>query len=516
VASLRSVTAGIGVIAACGVVAAILPAQAEEPEETSSTMRFAAKSGLAPTAVDDLATVTENSYVRIRVLHNDSDAEDDPLSVAEIIAQPANGTANIHNNRIRYWPLGGFLGQDTLTYRVSDGTSTADAAVTIDVVADTNQQPVAATDTGATKWQTPLRLNVLSNDTDPDGDALTVSTVTQPQRGSAEIVRDGAAIRFSPEGQFVGDSTFDYEISDGRGGTDTESVTVSIAPLYAVSLLRPKKTAALAKASIAGKVTSRMNGPVRVVVQQRAAGGRWKALRDTRVDADDRFDVRWSTGQPGRERFRARATWDDGRKATSRVMRVHVVPTFNPDVSTITKRDVPKTWRSGCPVHPSSLRKIRMNYWDYRMKLQRGTLIGASWAAADYVYFFRRAFESRFQIKKMYPADRYGGVDERAMRAGNTSAFNCRHVTGNPYRMSRHSWGDAIDINTFENPYVTGSRVYPAAAAGPYYYRRSQNLHDPGVITRNSSIARALFSRNWYWGARWAAPDYQHWSKTGG
>ena len=108
------------------------------------------------------------------------------------------------------------------------------------------------------------------------------------------------------------------------------------------------------------------------------------------------------------------------------------------------------------------------------------------------------------------------GEKERAMRAGNTSAFNCRHVTGNPYRMSRHSWGDAIDINTFENPYVTGSRVYPPAAALRYYFHRDAHLNDPGVITRRSPIARALFAHGWYWGARWANPDYQHWSRTGG
>ena len=50
------------------------------------------------------------------------------------------------------------------------------------------------------------------------------------------------------------------------------------------------------------------------------------------------------------------------------------------------------------------------------------------------------------------------------MAAGNTSAFNCREVTGNPYRLSQHSYGNAIDINTFENPYVTSSKVYPAKA----------------------------------------------------
>ena len=182
----------------------------------------------------------------------------------------------------------------------------------------------------------------------------------------------------------------------------------------------------------------------------------------------------------------------------------------------MTAKDVPHTWRPGCPVPPSSLRQIHMNYWDYQGRLQRGTLIGAAYVTQDYLAVFRRAFETGFQIKKMYPADRYGGVDERAMRAGNTSAFNCRHVTGNPYRMSQHSYGNAIDINTFENPYVTGSQVYPHKAAVPYYYRREFNLRDPGVITSRSSIAQELWRQGWSWGARWSLPDYQHWSSNGG
>jgi len=82
--------------------------------------------------------------------------------------------------------------------------------------------------------------------------------------------------------------------------------------------------------------------------------------------------------------------------------------------------------------------------------------------------------------------------------------------------MSQHSYGNAIDINTFENPYVTGSRVYPPKAAVPYYFRREHNLNDPGVITSRSSIARALWGQGWAWGARWSLPDYQHWSSNGG
>jgi hypothetical protein len=255
-----------------------------------------------------------------------------------------------------------------------------------------------------------------------------------------------------------------------------------------------------------------MGGEVTVKVQRKSNSGRWRLVKKTNVGRDDRFSVRWVPQQPGRDRLRATATWSDGPTRISSSLRTRVVAKLDAKVTRVTRKDVPKTWRPGCPVGPSSLRKIQMNYWDYRKKLRRGTLIGASWAVSNYVTMFKRAFGKKFQIKKMYPADRYGGVDTRAMRAGNTSAFNCRHVTGNPYRMSRHSWGDAIDINTFENTYVTGSRVYPAAAALRYHYHRSRHLRETGVIGPHSAMARALRSVNWYWGARWSSPDYQHWS----
>jgi hypothetical protein len=98
------------------------------------------------------------------------------------------------------------------------------------------------------------------------------------------------------------------------------------------------------------------------------------------------------------------------------------------------------------------------------------------------------------------------------MRAGNTSAFNCRPVTGNPYRVSQHSYGNAIDINTIRNPYVTGSRVYPSTSGK--WLRRSP--YRPGMILSGGVVASTMRRLGWYWGARWSHPDYQHFSSNGG
>jgi hypothetical protein len=469
-----------------------------------------------PIAVDDVATVTAGSTVTIPALTNDTDPDGTSSSAFFIasVTAPTSGSTAIVGADIDYTADPNFTGDATFTYQVSDGELTSDALVTVTVTQVPNISPVALNDRVGTRWGSPVVADVIANDSDADGDSLVLVDADRPDHGRAEVVR--GRVRYTPKGKFVGIDSVAYTASDGRGGEVTGTLRVRVSPRFDVSLRGTSRAVALRPMTIRGVVSTRLDGPVTVSLQRRGASGRWFALRERRVRGDDRFTLTWTPPQPGSIALRLRAEWAEGPRDTSPSQRVRADARFDPEVRTVSAKDVPHTWRPGCPVPPSSLRKIRMNYWDYRGRLQRGTLIGAAYVTQDYIAVFRRAFDTRFQIKKMYPADRYGGVDERAMRAGNTSAFNCRHVTGNPYRMSQHSYGNAIDINTFENPYVTGSQVYPRKAAVPYYYRRELNLKDPGVITSRSSIAQELWRQGWSWGARWSLPDYQHWSSNGG
>jgi hypothetical protein len=97
-----------------------------------------------------------------------------------------------------------------------DFTPAPDAPVSID-------DAVAVTDVGSTK-----EVSVLINDTDADGDFLTVSSVSQPPRGSAAIGLFGFDVVYTPPPEFVGSDTFTYTVSDGNGGTDTATVTVLV------------------------------------------------------------------------------------------------------------------------------------------------------------------------------------------------------------------------------------------------------------------------------------------------
>ena len=111
----------------------------------------------------------------------------------------------------------------------------------------------------------------------------------------------------------------------------------------------------------------------------------------------------------------------------------------------------------------------------------------------------------------MEPIDVYGGDDMRSIKANNTSAFNCRAVTGGS-GWSEHAYGRAIDVNPFVNPYVKGSTVLPPEAAR--FTDRSRT--DPGMIHAGDAVVDAFAARGWSWGGYWSSlKDYQHFSTTG-
>ncbi|GEM_PF-348182 len=93
----------------------------------------------------------------------------------------------------------------------------------------TNDAPDAVDDAFTTPFDTPIIVDVLGNDTDPDADLLTVTSITQPANGTATLGRDGT-ILFTPDAGFSGETTLCYSISDGNGGTDTAVVTFTVLP----------------------------------------------------------------------------------------------------------------------------------------------------------------------------------------------------------------------------------------------------------------------------------------------
>ena len=114
----------------------------------------------------------------------------------------------------------------------------------------------------------------------------------------------------------------------------------------------------------------------------------------------------------------------------------------------------------------------------------------------------------------MLPIEAYGGSDFRSIEADNTSSFNCRSATGSSH-WSEHAYGQAIDLDPIENPYVDRGGTTSHPASRPYLDRARVRTR-PGVIADGGVVTRAFARIGWGWGGRWSGPrDYQHLSASG-
>jgi hypothetical protein len=186
---------------------------------------------------------------------------------------------------------------------------------------------------------------------------------------------------------------------------------------------------------------------------------------------------------------------------------------FSYRTAEVTAAKLGKSWHSGCPVGPSMLRAVTMTYWGFDNTAHEGTLIVNASVVSPVVTAFRRIYLARFPIRRMVPIAAYGGSDNRSMAADNTSAFNCRRaVSDGPPSWSMHAYGEAIDIDTMENPYRLDGKVLPPAGA-PYMDRSNVRR---GMIVAGSAPVAAFGAVSWGWGGNWSStPDYQHFSING-
>ena len=184
-----------------------------------------------PVADDDTATTDEETLVNINVVANDSDPDGtiDETTVF-IVTGPDYGTAIANaDGTVDYTPDAGFTGSDSFTYTVDDdeGNTSNEATVTVTV---SGTQPVADDDTATTDEETLVNINVVANDSDPDGtiDETTVFIVTGPDYGTAIANADGT-VDYTPDAGFTGSDSFTYTVDDDEGNTSNETtVTVTV------------------------------------------------------------------------------------------------------------------------------------------------------------------------------------------------------------------------------------------------------------------------------------------------
>ena len=213
----------------------------------SATITVVISANQPPVATDDNFTVDEGAAISDNVIDNptgqDTDPENQPLS-AERIMLPIYGSLVFNaDGTFTYTHDGSETGSDSFTYRVYDGKNYSAAATVYLTINPVNDNPVASDDSGATTADAVLPIpasSVLSNDMDPDiGDSLSVTAAGPASVQGATLTLNAGIISYDPTGvtAFIaladgetlpGPDTFSYTVSDGNGGTDTATVSVTV------------------------------------------------------------------------------------------------------------------------------------------------------------------------------------------------------------------------------------------------------------------------------------------------
>ncbi|UYW16578.1 tandem-95 repeat protein [Vibrio parahaemolyticus] len=189
----------------------------------------------APNAENDVITTEEDTAVTIDVLVNDSDVEGDALSIQSASVPSEQGSVDIVDGKLVFTPAENFNGEATITYIVTDGDLTDEAKVSV-TVTPVNDSPVAVDDTTSIQEDTAVTIDVLPNDTDVDGDKLSIQSATVPEaQGKVEIV-DGKLV-FTPAENFNGDAEITYTVTDDEL-TDEAKVTVTVNPVNDVPTIK--------------------------------------------------------------------------------------------------------------------------------------------------------------------------------------------------------------------------------------------------------------------------------------
>ena len=171
-------------------------------------------------------------------------------------------------------------------------------------------------------------------------------------------------------------------------------------------------------------------------------------------------------------------------------------------------------WREGCPVGLEDLRRITFRHWSFDGSIATGAVVVNAGVAVDIQRVLHDLFDAKFPIASAKPIEAFGGDDDRSTMANNSSAFNCRSVTGGK-TFSEHAWGRAIDINPVQNPYVRSNGTVFDPKAKPYV-KRSVLSESTGAIMAKGAVVKAFKRIGWKWGGTFnRVKDYQHFSLTG-
>jgi hypothetical protein len=174
-------------------------------------------------------------------------------------------------------------------------------------------------------------------------------------------------------------------------------------------------------------------------------------------------------------------------------------------------------WQPGCPVPLSGLRLLTVSYWGFDDRAHTGQLVVSARYAADLAKVFRKLYAIRFPIRHMTLA-MYGPAGTQPADHDLTGSFECRQAVPSPCtggtgtgHWSEHAYGEAIDLNPIENPYV-GCGMSREEESRAYIDRSRLRK---GMVT--PAVVAAFRSIGWGWGGAWSGStkDYMHFSESG-
>ncbi|KKC38903.1 hypothetical protein WH87_08100 [Devosia epidermidihirudinis] len=192
----------------------------------------------SPVAVNDSGQTTPLNtaltFSSAALLANDTDPDGDPLTITGV-SGAVNGTVvyNAQANTVVFTPTSGYFGTASFIYAISDGKGgTASATVGLTVLAAPNRPPVSNNDSGyVTTTGQALQIaaaSLLANDTDPDGDLLTISGVSGATNGTVSFNAQTNIVTFTPNAGYTGAAGFTYSVSDGKGGSASAGVSLAV------------------------------------------------------------------------------------------------------------------------------------------------------------------------------------------------------------------------------------------------------------------------------------------------
>jgi D-alanyl-D-alanine carboxypeptidase len=365
----------------------------------------------------------------------------------------------------------------------------------------------------------------ISGSVDADDATASIAVYRRPTGGSTwtkmtQIPSDTAG-RFSTSVPVTDAGTFTFVATIGGSPTSSGAVVskpvgVTVEKAYVVMDKIPTSVDSLKDLTVTGRVVPARPG-VTITIEVKKSGTYVATGATASTTSSGRFSAKLSYGRGALASYRIRARYAPANRPSkekaSASQVVQRVAALNALVTGTTAAEVAKTYRAGCPIGRSKLSTITMNFYGYDQRMHRGVIIVRKDLTSRVIRAFSSALTHRYPVARMNNPNVYGGNDPVQMAANNTSGFNCRKVVGNPYRMSPHSYGIAIDVNTVQNPYRDARGTWWPSEGRAYIKRTPVRK---GMLTSSSYLTTSLRKDAFFWGGYWnPGRDYQHFEFRG-